>query len=164
MKSTNAAAIWPTGFDVSNGNENDCQTPNTNCFDEAAQIGGDATNHLDVDVQLIGAQEHGRAELEAGRGLARAHWLRHAAGRVRPDRDVLRRDRHDRLDRGLDPVPELSARGRYRVRATASAIATSVTNVKLRGASVRPSPTATSSESCSPVSGSIRWIPRRSST
>lgn len=52
VKSTNAAAVWPASFDISNGNENDCQTPNTNCFDEAAQIGDDATNHLDVDVQL----------------------------------------------------------------------------------------------------------------
>ena len=52
MKSTNAAAVWPTNFDVSNGNENDCQTPNTNCFDEATAIGAGATNHVDVDVML----------------------------------------------------------------------------------------------------------------
>ncbi|MGE0549842.1 MAG: hypothetical protein AB7O24_17000 [Kofleriaceae bacterium] len=52
VKSTNAAAIWPTDFDVSSGSQNDCQSPNTNCFDEVAQIGGDATNHLDVDPML----------------------------------------------------------------------------------------------------------------
>lgn len=57
MKSTNAAAIWPTNFDVASGNENDCQTPNTNCFDEAAQIGADATNHLDVDAQLMAPKD-----------------------------------------------------------------------------------------------------------
>jgi hypothetical protein len=52
LKSTNATAIWPASFDVSGANENDCQTPNVNCFDEQAQIGGDATNHLDVDPML----------------------------------------------------------------------------------------------------------------
>jgi hypothetical protein len=56
VKSTNAAAVWPANFDVSGGNQNDCDpapaAPNTNCFDEQAMIGGDATNRLDVDVQL----------------------------------------------------------------------------------------------------------------
>lgn len=52
VKSTNATAVWPASFDVSGGNENDCQTPNTNCFDEATVIGAAATNHVDVDVQL----------------------------------------------------------------------------------------------------------------
>jgi hypothetical protein len=55
IKSTNAA-LWPTNFDVSGGNQNDCDPapalPNTNCFDEQLMIGGDATNHLDVDAQL----------------------------------------------------------------------------------------------------------------
>ena len=47
VKGTAATAIWPAGFDVgSSGNQND------GGFDEATQIGGDATNHLDVDVQL----------------------------------------------------------------------------------------------------------------
>lgn len=56
MKSTNAAAIWPTNFDVNNGNQNDCDPApapaGTNCFDEQLSIGGDATNRLDVDAQL----------------------------------------------------------------------------------------------------------------
>jgi hypothetical protein len=39
VKATNATAVWPAGFD-------------TDTFDEAAQIGGDATNHIDVDVKL----------------------------------------------------------------------------------------------------------------
>jgi len=56
VKSTHATAIWPTNFDVSGGNENDCQTPNTNCFDEVTQIGNDASNHLDVDVMLTDAK------------------------------------------------------------------------------------------------------------
>lgn len=53
VKAAAATAVWPANFDVgSSGNQNDCQTGGTNCFDEAAQIGGDATNHLDVDPQL----------------------------------------------------------------------------------------------------------------
>ena len=56
MKSTNAAAVWPANFDVSGGNQNDCDPApapaGTNCFDEQLMIGGDATNHLDVDAQL----------------------------------------------------------------------------------------------------------------
>jgi len=51
VKST-AADLWPANFDVSGGNQNDCQTPNTNCVDEALTIGGDATNHQNVDVML----------------------------------------------------------------------------------------------------------------
>ena len=49
MKSTNAAAVWPAGFDVSNGTEND------GGFDEVAMI-GTGTNKVDIDVQLIDAK------------------------------------------------------------------------------------------------------------
>ena len=48
LKSTNAAAVWPANFDVSG-------TPpveNDGGFDELAQIGADATNHVDVDPLL----------------------------------------------------------------------------------------------------------------
>jgi hypothetical protein len=52
VKGTNGSAVWPTGFDVgSGGSQNDCATATT-CFDEAASIGGDATNHLNVDPML----------------------------------------------------------------------------------------------------------------
>jgi len=52
MKGTNATAVWPASFDVgTNGNQNDCPTATT-CFDEAATIGGDATNHLNVNPML----------------------------------------------------------------------------------------------------------------
>ena len=73
VKSTSAAAVWPAGFDVSNNVEND------GGFDEVAMIGSDATNKVDIDVQLTDAEEHHDAELQAGRGLARADRLRHAA-------------------------------------------------------------------------------------
>ncbi len=47
VKAAAASAIWPTGFDVgSSGTEND------GGFNEATQIGGDATNKLDIDVRL----------------------------------------------------------------------------------------------------------------
>lgn len=47
VKGTNAPAIWPANFDVgSSGNQND------GGFDEAAQIGGDASNKQGIDVQL----------------------------------------------------------------------------------------------------------------
>jgi hypothetical protein len=48
VKSTTVAAVWPVGFDVG-GNP---PVENDGGFDELAMIGGDATNHLDVDVQL----------------------------------------------------------------------------------------------------------------
>jgi hypothetical protein len=51
LKSTNATAVWPVGFDVgANMMQNDCA--GAVCFDEQAQIGGDATNRLDVDPLL----------------------------------------------------------------------------------------------------------------
>ena len=51
LKSTNAAAVWPLGFDVNgSGVENDAG------FDEVAQIGGDATNKLDLDPMLTDAK------------------------------------------------------------------------------------------------------------
>ena len=57
MKSTNAAAIWPANFDMGATAQNDCDPApapvGSNCFDEQAMIGGDATNHLDVDAQLV---------------------------------------------------------------------------------------------------------------
>jgi len=46
LKAAASTAVWPANFDVSNSVEND------GGFDEAAQIGGDASNHLDVDPQL----------------------------------------------------------------------------------------------------------------
>ncbi|MEO8703400.1 MAG: hypothetical protein ABI867_25360 [Kofleriaceae bacterium] len=47
VKSTQAGlTVWPTGFDVTGGTEND------GGFDEAAQIGGDVTNKLDIDPLL----------------------------------------------------------------------------------------------------------------
>jgi len=53
VKSTNATAVWPDSFDVSSGDENDCQGgANTSCLDEATVIGQDPTNHVDVDVEL----------------------------------------------------------------------------------------------------------------
>ncbi len=52
VKSTNATAIWPTNFDVT-GNP---PAENDGGFDEQAQIGRDATNHLDVAVQLTDAK------------------------------------------------------------------------------------------------------------
>lgn len=53
VKSTSATAVWPAGFDLgSSGTEDDCQPGGGNCFDEEAEIGGDPTNHLDVDVML----------------------------------------------------------------------------------------------------------------
>ncbi len=48
MKGTNATAAWPTGFDLV-GNP---PAENDGGFDEATQIGGDATNHVDVDAML----------------------------------------------------------------------------------------------------------------
>ncbi len=51
VKSTQVAAVWPTGFDVnSSGVEND------QGFDEVTVIGGDATNKVDIDVQLTDAK------------------------------------------------------------------------------------------------------------
>lgn len=47
VKGTNAPALWPTNFDVgSTGTEND------GGFNEAQQIGGDASNKQDIDVRL----------------------------------------------------------------------------------------------------------------
>jgi len=52
VKGTNATAVWPAGFDIgTGGTQNDCPTGGT-CFDEAARIGGDATNHIDVNPML----------------------------------------------------------------------------------------------------------------
>ncbi len=51
MKATNATAVWPAGFDMGSTSQNDCPTPTT-CLDEAASIGGDATNHIDVNPML----------------------------------------------------------------------------------------------------------------
>ncbi|MEJ7597256.1 MAG: hypothetical protein WKG01_05035 [Kofleriaceae bacterium] len=66
VKGTASTAIWPAGFDVgSNGMQND------GGFDEAAQIGGDATNHLGVDVQLT-----------APKDLAAPNWKPAAASPV----------------------------------------------------------------------------------
>lgn len=48
LKAANATALWPTNFDVG-GNP---PVENDGGFDEAAQIGGDATNHLNVDPML----------------------------------------------------------------------------------------------------------------
>jgi hypothetical protein len=50
VKSTGATAVWPAGFDVNNGTENDAG------FDEVAMIGNDATNKIDLDVQLTDAK------------------------------------------------------------------------------------------------------------
>ena len=50
LKATAQTAIWPTNFDVSGGNDND------GGFDEAAQIGGVATNHQNVDPMLTDAK------------------------------------------------------------------------------------------------------------
>jgi hypothetical protein len=53
VKGTNATAVWPANFDVgTSGNQNDCPTPTT-CLDEAAAIGGAATNHVDIDPMLL---------------------------------------------------------------------------------------------------------------
>ena len=52
VKGSNATAIWPAGFDTGSGG-----TQNDGGFDEAAQIGGDATNHLDVDAQLTAPKD-----------------------------------------------------------------------------------------------------------
>jgi hypothetical protein len=56
VKATTQTAAWPTGFDVSGGNQDDCDPApapaGTNCFDEQGMIGNGATNHVDVDVQL----------------------------------------------------------------------------------------------------------------
>ena len=46
VKAAAGSAIWPANFDVSGGTDND------GGFDEAAQIGGDATNHQGTDPQL----------------------------------------------------------------------------------------------------------------
>jgi hypothetical protein len=43
---TGTAGIWPAGFDVSGGTENDAG------FSEETMIGGDATNKVDIDVAL----------------------------------------------------------------------------------------------------------------
>ena len=51
VKGTNATAVWPAGFDMGATSQNDCPTATT-CFDEAASIGGDATNHMDQPVML----------------------------------------------------------------------------------------------------------------
>ncbi len=51
VKGTNATAVWPAGFDMGSSTQNDCPSGGT-CFDEAATIGGVATNHVDTDVQL----------------------------------------------------------------------------------------------------------------
>ncbi|MDQ3297158.1 MAG: hypothetical protein M3619_11275, partial [Myxococcota bacterium] len=45
VKATNATSNWPASFDGTGAG-------NDGSFDEAAQIGGDATNRLDVDPQL----------------------------------------------------------------------------------------------------------------
>lgn len=51
QKAVNATALWPAGFDTgTTGAQND------GGFDEEAQIGGDATNHLNVDPQLTDAK------------------------------------------------------------------------------------------------------------
>jgi hypothetical protein len=47
VKAAASAAIWPTNFDVSNGVSDDGDQ-----IDEAVEIGGDATNKLDIDPQL----------------------------------------------------------------------------------------------------------------
>lgn len=52
-----AGALWPTGFDdkvvSSVTTSDDCQTPNTNCLDEAAKLGDAALhNQLNVDPML----------------------------------------------------------------------------------------------------------------
>ncbi len=47
VKGTNAPALWPANFDVGSGG-----TQNDGGFDEAAQIGGDASNKLDIDIRL----------------------------------------------------------------------------------------------------------------
>jgi hypothetical protein len=49
VKSTGSAAVWPAGFDVNNGTENDAG------FDEVAMI-GTGTNKVDIDVQLTDAK------------------------------------------------------------------------------------------------------------
>lgn len=46
VRSTGSPGVWPAGFDVVSGVEND------NGFDEATMIGAAATNHVDVDVML----------------------------------------------------------------------------------------------------------------
>lgn len=51
VKSDTDSALWPTGFDVpASGVEDD------GGFNEAATIGGDATNHMNVDVKLPDAR------------------------------------------------------------------------------------------------------------
>ena len=45
LKGTNATANWPANFDGAGAG-------NDGSFDEAAQIGGDATNHIDIDPML----------------------------------------------------------------------------------------------------------------
>jgi hypothetical protein len=52
VKAAAATAVWPANFDVgSGGTQNDCPTAQT-CLDEAAAIGGDATNKVGVDIML----------------------------------------------------------------------------------------------------------------
>jgi hypothetical protein len=63
VKSTQAGlAVWPTGFDVTGGVENDAG------FDELAQIGGDATNKLDVDPMLGDAKNIAAPNLKPAAG------------------------------------------------------------------------------------------------
>lgn len=55
VKATNATAVWPANFDVSNGNQNDCPAGGT-CLDEATAIGGDASNKIDINPMLTDAK------------------------------------------------------------------------------------------------------------
>jgi hypothetical protein len=50
VKATGATGVWPAGFDVNNGTEND------GGFDEVTMIGNDVTNKIDIDVQLTDAK------------------------------------------------------------------------------------------------------------
>lgn len=66
VKAAASTAVWPAGFDTgTNGTQND------GGFDEAAQIGGDATNHEGVDPQLTAAKD-----------LAAPSWLPSAGSPV----------------------------------------------------------------------------------
>jgi hypothetical protein len=52
VKAAASTAVWPANFDVgTGGTQNDCPTAQT-CLDEAASIGGDATNKLNIDPML----------------------------------------------------------------------------------------------------------------